>query len=106
MRRLLSIICVMILLLAFSSCGKTANSVSGNNVVPVRTDEYNTAKQELGDRTLYWSKFGKVYHTHKDCSALGTNDPITEGTLDQAIAANVTRLCKFCAEKDGITAPE
>ena len=102
MKRLLSILWVIILLLAFSSCGKPANSASENNTVPVSTDWYDAAKQALGDRTLYWSKFGKVYHTHKDCSALGTNDPITEGTLDQAIAVNVTKLCKFCAEKDGI----
>ena len=96
----------MILLLAFSSCGKTANNASGNNVIPVSADDYNTAKQALGDRMVYWSVYGKVYHTHKDCQFLGTNDSITEGTVVQAMDANVTRLCKFCAEKDGIKAPE
>lgn len=106
MKRLLSIICVMILLFTFSSCGKPTNSTLENTNASVSAEWYDAAKQELGDRTLYWSKFGKVYHTHKDCQALGTNDPITEGTLDQAITANVTKLCKFCAEKDGIKALE
>jgi len=60
---------------------------------------YDAAKKALSDRTLYWTKFGKTYHTHTDCSALGINDPLTEGTLDQVIAAIVTRLCKFCAKR-------
>ena len=101
----------MLLLLAFSSCGKpvnntSENAASENTYAPVNMDWYDAAKQALGDRTLYWSKFGKTYHTHKDCSALGSNDPLSEGTLDQAIAANVTRLCSFCAKKDGIKTTE
>ena len=52
---------------------------------------------------VYWSPFGKVYHTHDDCSSLNKSDELTYGTVEQAIAANRTRLCSFCAKKDDIT---
>jgi len=52
---------------------------------------------------VYWSPFGKVYHTHDDCQALNQSDELTYGTVEQAIAANRTRLCAFCAKEDSIT---
>ena len=51
----------------------------------------------------YWSPFGKVYHTHDDCQSLNQSDELTYGTVEQAIAANRTRLCSFCARRDEIT---
>ena len=55
----------------------------------------------LSDQTqVWWSQYGKVYHTHNDCSAL--DDSIVSGTIEEAIAANKTKLCSFCASRDGI----
>ena len=58
---------------------------------------------EAISQEVLWSPFGKVYHTHDDCSSLNQSDTLTYGTVEQAIAANRTRLCSFCARRDEIT---
>ena len=70
---------------------------------PVSEEQLAAAEEVFGDENVYWAPFGKVYHTHEDCSALNHTDTLTMGTVDQAIAANRTRLCSFCASKDAIT---
>ncbi len=70
---------------------------------PVSKEQQEAAMTELGDTMVYWAPFGKVYHTHTDCGALNHTDTLTEGTVEQAIAANRTRICSFCANKDSIT---
>ncbi len=70
---------------------------------PVSSEELTAAEAALGDTIVYWSPFGKVYHTHDDCSALNVSETMTYGTVEEAVAANRTRLCKFCANRDNIT---
>ena len=70
---------------------------------PVSQEQLEAAEAALGDETVYWAPFGKVYHTHEDCGALNHTDTLTAGTVDQAVAANRTRLCSFCANRDDIT---
>ena len=70
---------------------------------PVSQEQLEAAETVLGDETVYWAPFGKVYHTHEDCGALNNTETLTAGTVDQAIAANRTRLCSFCANRDAIT---
>ncbi len=68
---------------------------------PVSAEEQNAAIETIsGD--VFWTQFGKVYHTHDDCQALNRTDELTYGTVEQAIAANRTRLCSFCAKRDSI----
>ncbi|MBQ4283377.1 MAG: hypothetical protein IJB96_05545 [Lachnospira sp.] len=69
---------------------------------PVSAEDKEAAMNAITEN-VYWSPFGKVYHTHTDCSSLNQSDTLTEGTVEQAIAANRTRLCSFCARKDDIT---
>jgi hypothetical protein len=66
------------------------------------SQEQQTAAIEAINTDVYWSPFGKVYHTHEDCQALNQSDSLTYGTVEQAIAENRTRLCSFCAKKDNI----
>ena len=70
---------------------------------PVSQEQLQAAEATFGDQLVYWSPFGHVYHTHTDCQALNVSETLTEGTVDQAVAANRTRLCKFCANRDSIT---
>ena len=70
---------------------------------PVSEEQQEAAINALGNEHVFWAPFGKVYHTHDDCQALNQSDALTYGTVEQAIAANRTRLCYFCAEKDNIT---
>lgn len=69
---------------------------------PVSAEEQQAAMEAISD-DVYWSPFGKVYHTHDDCSSLNQSDTLTVGSVEQAIAANRTRLCSFCAKRDEIT---
>ena len=69
---------------------------------PVSAEQQQAAINAIAD-DVYWSPFGKVYHTHDDCQALNVSDELTYGTVEQAIAANRTRLCSFCAKRDEIT---
>ncbi len=63
-------------------------------------DESN--QKTANDFKVYWSPFGHTHHIYKDCEALNHAETLTEGTVEQAIAANRTRLCKFCADRFGI----
>ncbi|MBR1758958.1 MAG: hypothetical protein IJ744_09580 [Lachnospiraceae bacterium] len=76
-----------------------ASSIDYN---PVSQEQQEAAMEAITD-TVYWAPFGKVYHTHEDCQALNQSDALTYGTVEQAIAANRTRLCSFCAHRDEIT---
>lgn len=69
---------------------------------PVSAEEQQAAMEAISD-DVYWSPFGKVYHTHDDCSSLNQSDTLTYGTVEQAIASNRTRLCSYCAKRDEIT---
>ena len=76
--------------------------VSSYDWTPVSVEQQQAAIQAISD-DVYWSPFGHVYHTHDDCQALNQSDQLTYGTVEQAIAANRTRLCSFCAKRDSIT---
>jgi len=69
---------------------------------PVSEEQQQAAMAAIAD-DVYWSPFGKVYHTHDDCQSLNQSDSLTYGTVEQAIADGRTRLCAFCAKKDEIT---
>ena len=69
---------------------------------PVSAEQKQEAMQTISE-DVYWSPFGHVYHTHDDCQALNHTDTLTMGSVEQAIAANRTRLCSFCAKRDEIT---
>ncbi len=69
---------------------------------PVSEEQQQAAMEAISD-DVYWSPFGKVYHTHEDCSSLNQTDSLTYGTVEQAIAEGRTRLCSFCANRDEIT---
>lgn len=69
---------------------------------PVSEEMQQAAVNAIQD-DVYWSPFGKVYHTHDDCHTLNQSDTLTYGTVEEAIAANRTRLCSYCAKQDDIT---
>lgn len=77
--------------------------VSSYDFNPVSVEQQEAAINALGEEEVYWSPFGKVYHTHDDCHALNRSDTLTVGTVEEAIAANRTRLCSYCAKADSIT---
>ena len=70
---------------------------------PVSLEQKEAAVDVLGSETVYWTTFGKVYHTHDDCSHLNQSETLTYGTVEEAIANNRVRLCKTRANRDGIS---
>ncbi len=69
---------------------------------PVSQEEQEAAMEVFGEDLVYWTPFGKVYHTNTECQALNHSDTLVEGDVEKAIAANRTRLCSFCAREDNI----
>ncbi len=69
---------------------------------PVSIEQKEAAMEAIQD-DVYWTHYGHVYHTHDDCQALNHSDELVYGSVEEAIAANRTRLCKFCAARDEIT---
>ena len=69
---------------------------------PVSEEQQQAAIEAISD-DVYWSPFGKVYHTHDDCQSLNKTDTLTYGNVEEAIADGRTRLCAFCAKKDDIS---
>ena len=85
---------------------------------PISAEEKAAAEAAITGG-VYFTQFGKVYHTHvnddgtvtnhahetddgKDCPYLNRSDSLTYGTVEEAIAAGKTRLCSYCARHDGI----
>ena len=69
---------------------------------PISAEQKEAAEQVITD-DVYWTPFGKVYHTSADCQHLNNSDTLYEGTVEEAIAANKSRLCKTCADRDNIS---
>ncbi len=68
---------------------------------PVSKEDLEAATTAIeGD--VYWSPFGKVYHTATDCQTLNVSEQLTVGSVEEAVAANRTRLCAYCAKRDAI----
>ncbi len=71
---------------------------------PVSAEQKEAAMAAISGEVLWTNSLGgKVYHTHEDCQALNRTEELVQGTVEQAIAANRTRLCAFCARRDAIT---
>lgn len=68
---------------------------------PLSAEEKAAAEAAI-QGNVYWSTFGRVYHTDPDCHSLNRSDELTQGTVEQAMEANRTRLCSNCAKRDGI----
>lgn len=69
---------------------------------PISAEEKDEAIEVFGDTDVYWTKFGTVYHSSQDCGHLNHSDELIMGTVEEAIQANRTRLCKDCAARDNI----
>lgn len=51
------------------------------------------------NQTVYWTKSGTVYHLNSECGHLNHSEELIYGSVEQAIEANKTRVCKDCEKK-------
>ena len=72
---------------------------------PVSAEEKQVAEANITGKVT-WTKYGKVYHIYISdeewCSHLNNSDTVKVGSVEEAIAAGKTRLCKTCAHKHGL----
>ena len=70
---------------------------------PVSQESKAEAIEEIcDDTTVFWTQFGKVYHLDSNCQHINNSDAYYEGTVEEAINDNRTRLCKTCAKNHEI----
>ena len=72
---------------------------------PVSAEEKQVAEANISGKVT-WTQYGKVYHIYVDdenwCQHLNNSDTVKVGTVEEAIAAGKTRLCKTCAHNHGL----
>ncbi len=72
---------------------------------PVSAEEKQVAEANITGKVT-WTQYGKVYHIYIDedtwCQHLNNSDTVKVGTVEEAIAAGKTRLCKTCAHNHGL----
>ena len=72
---------------------------------PVSAEEKQVAEANITGKVT-WTQYGKVYHIYIDedtwCQHLNNSDTVTVGTVEEAIAAGKTRLCKTCAHNHNL----
>ncbi len=67
---------------------------------PISEEERNAMEETITD-DVYYTTFGKKYHTHEDCQALSNSATVYYGPISDALDAGRTEKCKFCIERDG-----
>jgi hypothetical protein len=90
--RIIAVVVACVALLIGGVCAYDWNPIS---------DEEKQAAEDAVKGDVYWTQYGKVYHTHEDCGSLNNSDKLYTGTVTDAIENGRTRICSFCAKKDG-----
>ena len=89
--------------------------VAGYEFNDLSKEDKDAAITALEGTAVYWTPYGRVYHTHvideelshttddgKDCPYLNRSDSLTRGTVEQALEAGKTKLCSYCQRHDHI----
>lgn len=71
----------------------SATSIDYN---PVSEEEYVEACQEYDGQVVYYTPFGKSYHTTPDCPSLSRSKTVYEGSIEDAFEAGKNDPCDFC----------
>lgn len=84
--------------------GATGASVDWNPVTVEDVQQAQAAAEQSGtDGTVYWTRFGKVYHLDEGCQAFSNSEELIAGSVEEAFEANKHALCKFCEAKYELT---
>ena len=86
-KKIVSIVAAAALVIA------AATSIDYN---PVSEEDYVEACQELDGQVVYYTPFGKSYHTTSDCPSLSRSKTVYEGSIEDAFEAGKNDPCDFC----------
>ena len=73
-------------------------SVASADFDPISKEELDAAEEVITDE-VYWTAFGRKYHTEEDCQAIKNPQPLYAGTVTEAVEAGRGSLCAFCAAR-------
>jgi hypothetical protein len=59
----------------------------------------NAQEASIGSE-VYWTRFGKKYHTNQDCPSLSRSETLFQGAVADAYEAKRLELCAFCAGRE------
>ena len=65
------------------------------------SEEERNQMEETITGEVYYTTFGKKYHTHEDCQSIVNSNTVYHGPIADALDAGRTEKCKFCAKADG-----
>lgn len=98
LRQNISVMLCCFALMLSTSCGtppNTQNAIENSDVSMV----FSSNSYDYQSDVYYWTKGGKVYHSHIDCYSLARSKNIESGSLFEA-KTQKERLCKICLERD------
>ena len=52
------------------------------------------------EQMVYWTSDSKIVHTHEDCRAIVRSSVLYYGTVQEAIDAGMSKICKICEGSD------
>jgi hypothetical protein len=58
-----------------------------------------SAQEAVIGGEVYWTRFGKKYHTNQDCPSLSRSETLFSGAVGDAYEAKRFELCSFCANR-------
>ena len=76
---------------------------TAEDVRQINQEDLARAEAYFQNTTVYYTRGGKVYHSHEDCGYLKNSKDVIEGKVAQAFKSGKSYLCKTCAKKDGVT---
>jgi hypothetical protein len=59
----------------------------------------NAQETSIGSE-VYWTRFGKKYHTNQNCPSLSRSETLFSGAVSDAYEAKRLELCSFCAGRE------
>lgn len=65
---------------------------------PVSAETLSELQAEIGDDTVYWTRWGRVYHLDEDCHTITRSSTIFYGSIEEAVEANRHDPCYYCAQ--------
>lgn len=83
---------------AATTTAHTETTASDHAAAATTTHTETTSSDRSTDvqDIVYWTVSGSVWHTDKNCSSLEHANEILSGTVNEAIAAKKSRVCKKC----------
>lgn len=69
-------------------------------VSAAQTEKYPRETDTSGNRIVFWTEGGLVWHESRACASIASAAAYESGSTEDAVKAGKTRACMICGEKD------